>query len=259
MKSHDFLTDSYQTAEGAAAWPYSLLPSLFYYSRMLRIVMRSSRMARTNVYDEEAWAASSREIIAALEKVGVRFSIEGRDHLKQLSGPCVFVGNHMSTLETFVLPGLLVPFTHLTFVIKRSLMEYPVFRHVMATRDPVVVDRTNPREDFKVVMEEGAKRLSAGVSIVVFPQTTREDQFDPAHFNTIGVKLAKRAEVPVIPVALKTDAWSNGRFIKDFGPIRPQKTVHFAFGEPLTVTGNGQQQQAAVVDFIQTKLSQWQD
>ncbi len=259
MKSHDFLTDSYQTAEGAAAWPYSLLPSLFYYSRMLRIVLRSSRMARTNVYDEEAWAASSRDIIEALEKVGVRFSIEGRDHLKELSGPCVFVGNHMSTLETFVLPGLLVPFTPLTFVIKRSLMEYPVFRHVMATRDPVVVDRTNPREDFKVVMEEGAKRLFAGVSIVVFPQTTREDQFDPAHFNTIGVKLAKRAEVPVIPVALKTDAWSNGRFIKDFGPIRPQKTVHFAFGEPLTVTGNGQQQQAAVVDFIQSKLDQWQD
>lgn len=258
MNSDKFQTDTYQTGPQAAAWPHRLLPSFFFYSQMVRIVWRASRAARQDAYNEEDWAASSREIIDALEKVGAKFHIEGRGHLKTLDGPCVFVGNHMSTLETFVLPALLVPFTPLTFVIKRSLMEYPIFRHVMATRDPVVVERSNPREDFKVVMEEGGKRLAAGSSVVVFPQTTRAAQFDPARFNTIGVKLAKRTGVPVVPVALKTDAWSNGRFIKDFGPILPEKTVHFAFGAPLTVSGNGQEQQAAVVDFIQEKLTQWQ-
>jgi 1-acyl-sn-glycerol-3-phosphate acyltransferase len=41
---------------------------------------------------------------AALENVGVRFEITGLDNLKSFEGPAVFIANHMSTLETFVLP-----------------------------------------------------------------------------------------------------------------------------------------------------------
>ncbi|MFA5515764.1 MAG: lysophospholipid acyltransferase family protein [Desulfuromonadales bacterium] len=232
-------------------------PSVFFYPAMFGIVWRSSRMARLGRYDDREWAASSAEIVAALETVGARFCIEGVENLASLPGPCVFLGNHMSTLETFVLPSLVTQHKPVTFVVKKSLLEYPIFRHVMVSRNPVVVERSNPREDFKTVMEEGLKRLEAGISIIVFPQTTRTPAFDPAHFNSIGTKLAKRAGVPVIPVALKTDAWSNGRFIKDFGPIKPSRKIHFAFGEPLTVTGAGQEAQAAVVRFIQGKLAEW--
>ena len=232
MNPSDLLTDQYRTPEDAGSVLGKLLPSLCYYSRMAAIVWRASRRARAGDYDDAAWAASSHEIIAALEGVGVRFAIEGREHLRDLPGPCVFIGNHMSTLETFVLPGLLIPFTRTTFVVKKSLTEYPVFRHVMVNRDPVVVERTNPREDFKVVMEEGGRRLADGISVVVFPQTTRTTAFDPEQFNTIGVKLAKRAGVPIVPVALKTDAWGNGR--------RPGRTgggggVHPGLFEPMAV------------------------
>ncbi len=258
MNSSDFLTDSYQTPATATSALCRFFPSFFFYRRMAAIVWRASRKARGGDYGTQDWAASSREIMAALERVGVRFAVAGREHLRDMPGPCVFVGNHMSTLETFVLPSLLVPFTPATFVIKRSLVEYPVFRHVMVSRNPVVVERSNPREDFKTVMEEGGKRLADGISVVVFPQTTRTVTFDPEQFNTIGVKLAKRAGVPVVPVALKTDAWGNGKHLKDFGPIDPGKPVHFAFGTPLAVSGNGQAEQAAVVAFIQEKLQQWQ-
>ncbi len=233
-------------------------PSLFFYIEMSGIVWRASRRARQGRYGDQEWGASSASILSALESVGVRLQIEGMENFTSLDGPCVFLGNHMSTLETFVLPTLIVARKPVTFVVKKSLVEYPVFRHVMVSRDPVVVGRSNPREDFKVVMEEGTQRLESGISIIVFPQTTRTPDFDPAEFNTIGVKLAKRAGVPVVPLALKTDAWGNGRFIKEFGPINPGKKVHFAFGEPLPVTGNGQEAQAAVVSFIQEKLAAWQ-
>ena len=59
--------------------------------------------------------------------------------------------------------------------------------------------------------------------------------FDPEQFNTIGVKLAQKAKVPIIPLALKTNAWGNGKVLKDFGCIDTSKTVHFAFGEPIEV------------------------
>lgn len=247
----------YRTDERPVApWRRSF-PSLFYYVPMAGIVWRASRLARLGRYGDREWGESSAAIIRALEGVGVRFRIEGVENFATLPGPCVFIANHMSTLETFVLPSLIVRHKPVTFVVKRSLIDYPVFRHVMVSRSPVVVERVNPREDFKVVMEEGLKRIESGISIVVFPQTTRTPDFDPAQFNTIGIKLAKRAGVPVVPVAVRSDAWGNGRLIKDFGPIDPSKTVRFAFAPPFSVDGNGQAEHAAVIDFIQRKLAEW--
>lgn len=257
MENPRLVQDQYVTDVHAASPLCRVLPSFFYYTRMARIVFSAGRVARRGFYDDERWRRDSRCIVEALERVGVHFAVEGLDHLHQTQGPRVVVGNHMSTLETFVLPWLLLPLGPLTFVVKRSLVQYPVFRHVMLSRNPVVVERTNPREDFKVVMEEGQARLAAGISIVVFPQTTRTTEFDPEEFNSIGVKLAKRAGVSIVPLALKTDAWSNGRLIKEFGPIDPGKTVHLAFGEPLSVQGSGQAEQARIVSFIQRKLGEW--
>jgi 1-acyl-sn-glycerol-3-phosphate acyltransferase len=183
--------------------------------------------------------------------------IEVIDHFRDIEGPCVFIGNHMSTLETFLLPSIIVPSKRVTYVVKRSLVEYPVFGHVMRSRDPIVVGRTNPREDLTAVFEGGAKRLGEGISIVVFPQTTRTETFDPAGFNSIGIKLARRARVPVVPVALKTDAWGNGKLFKDFGRIDPALVAHIAFGQPLLVQGSGAEEHQRVIDFIRETLLAW--
>jgi len=82
-------------------------------------------------------------------------------------------------------------------------------------------------------------------------------EFDPREFNTIGVKLAKRADVPVIPFALKTDAWGNGKMVKDFGRIDPSRTVHFAFGAPLRVTQQGAAEHQEIIRFIVSNLKAW--
>jgi 1-acyl-sn-glycerol-3-phosphate acyltransferase len=150
------------------------------------------------------------------------------------------------------------PLKPVTFVIKESLLTYPVFQHIMRSRDPVAVTRNNPRQDLKIVLEEGEDRLSRGVSIIVFPQTTRTNTFDPAQMSSIGVKLAKKAGVPVVPLALKTDAWMNGKYIKDFGRLNVMKQVFFAFGPRLEVVGKGNEELRVVTDFIGAKLLGWQ-
>ncbi|MDX9759154.1 MAG: lysophospholipid acyltransferase family protein, partial [Bacteroidota bacterium] len=198
------------------------------------------------------------DIINALEHAGCRLHIEGMEHLRGLHGPAVFVANHMSTLETFVLPALINPVRRCTFVIKPSLMDYPVFGHVMRSRDPIVVTRDNPRQDLQTVLEEGARRLAAGTSIVLFPQTTRSRTFDPTKFNSLGVKLAKNAGVPIVPVALKTDAWANGRLLKDFGPVFPHLPIHIHFATPVAIDGNGRAAHDTAVAFIAARLGAWQ-
>ena len=233
------------------------MPSFDFYRRMAAIVFRASSLAKRGRYGDSEWAQSSLAIMKALEHIGVVFEVTGADHFVNVEGPCAFIGNHMSALETFVLPCIIEPFKDVTFVVKQSLIDYPIFRHVMRSRDPIVVSRTNPREDLKAVLEGGTARLNAGRSVIIFPQTTRTPDFDPAEFNTIGIKLAKKAGVPVIPIALKTFAWGNGKHLKDFGRIDPSKRVYFTFGEPLTITGNGAAEHGKIIEFISNSLRAW--
>lgn len=258
MEPLRFDHDSYTTGAGTISLPARLMTSALFYANIVRIVIKASRKAKGGTYDTAAWCESSLATLRALEQVGVRLEITGFDNFRSIEGPCVFIGNHMSTLETFVLPVLIAQIKDTTFVVKQSLIEYPVFKHVMRSRNPVTVGRANPRDDLRAVLDEGTERLKAGRSIIIFPQTTRTPVFDPSQFNTIGIKLAKKADVPVVPIALKTDAWGNGAYIKDFGRIDPAKTVHFAFGKPLRISGRGDQEHQQIIDFISGNLKEWE-
>lgn len=260
MPSEELLNyddDVYRTAPRNVSWFCSTFPAVNFYSRFWWYVYRSSRLARRGLYDSPAWSRSSLEVLEALERVGVRFEVSGVENIRRLDSPCVLIGNHMSMLETIIFPCIIQPVRDVTFVVKQSLVNYPVFRHVLRSRDPIAVNRENPREDFQAVIKGGVERLGRGISIVVFPQTKRSQTFDPAEFNSIGVKLAQRAGVPVIPTALVTDAWGTGSWLKDIGPIDSTKTVHIAFGQPLTIEGRGAEQHQQVIEFIQGKLRDW--
>jgi 1-acyl-sn-glycerol-3-phosphate acyltransferase len=229
---------------------------MFYPQWLWHVCIHSSRAAK-RFYSGDEWAEGSLAVMRSLENVGVKFEIDGIKNISSFDGPAVFIGNHMSVLETFVLPCIIQPLKPVTFVVKISLIDTPVFKHLMRSREPITVGRTNPREDLKAVLEEGAKKLQAGISIVIFPQSTRSVVFKPEEFNTLGVKLASRTSVPIVPFALKTDAWGIGKHLKDFGPIDRNKKVHFTFGEPMMVNGRGTEQHEKIIKFIQEKLYEW--
>ncbi|HKL25414.1 MAG TPA: lysophospholipid acyltransferase family protein [Desulfuromonadales bacterium] len=256
--THFFKHDAYHTQPRPIGWLTKTFPSVAFYRQILALVLRSSRLATRGDYDLAAWQASSIESLKILENVGCQIHITGLQHLAEIDEPCVFIGNHMSTLETFALPAILLNGkTDLTYVVKRSLTEYPFFKHVMNTRNPIVVDRVNPRDDLKAVMTEGTQRLESGYSVIIFPQHTRSVELTPDTFNSIGVKLAARTGAKVVPVALLTWAWSQGRFLKDFGPLIPSRPIHFAIGKPMAISGKGQQEHEQVIRFIQEHMEKW--
>lgn len=251
------ISETYTSKTPSGGFFSRLCPSVSHFLRVLGVVVRAGSKAHKKQYSAADWVESSVETVSSIEKSGVRVSIEGLQHIRALEGPCVFIGNHMSTLETFALPSIIQPFKDVTFVVKESLLNYPFFGAVLASRDPIVVGRTNPRQDLTAVLEGGKERLERGRSIIVFPQSTRSSNFDLNYFNSIGVKLARRAGVPVLPIAIKTDAWTMGRFLKDFGPVDNKKDVHFRFGPPLTIVGNGKKEHDEVCAFISAALQQW--
>ncbi len=231
--------------------------SLVYYIRLLYILFHASFPARRGSLDNAKWAMYSHRVLRAVELVGGNVNISGLQSVSEQQGPVVYIGNHMSLVETLILPGIVLAFSRVNFVIKEELRHYPVFGPIFRALGLIAVSRKNPREDFKAVLSEGHKFISNGGSVIIFPQATRSVEFDEQAFNTLGVKLASRAGVPVVPVAIKTDFHGNGKWIKDMGPINPQKTLYFKFGHPLPVSGRSREIHRQVVEFITQNLSAW--
>jgi 1-acyl-sn-glycerol-3-phosphate acyltransferase len=233
------------------------LASPAYYAGVIEVVFRHGRVARRGDYTRFLWATGALEIIRVVEAIGGRVEIGGLSGVAGHPEPVVFVANHMSMIDAFFLPGVLLPFRDITFVVKRSLLNYPYFGAVMRAVRPVAVDRENPRDDLRKVLGQGEGHLAEGRSVVVFPQATRNPVFDRSVFNSLGVKLARRAGVMVVPVALKTDFQDHGRVFKDVGRIDPRKTIHIQFGDPMPVEGGGQVTHERVANFIADHLRRW--
>ncbi len=232
---------------------------LYFTLKYAYIVFKTRRQALNKIYDRKLWADSSFYIFRIIEKTGGKFHITGMENITAGTGPVLFICNHMSTLETMILPCIIAPHREVTFVVKESLVRHPLFGDVMRSRDPIVVGRSDPRKDLEAVMNGGMERLSKGISIIIFPQSTRSLEFKPEDFNSIGVKLAKKAGVPVVPIAIKTDFWGNGKWIKELGPLDSSKRIYIKFGEPFSITGNGREENQRIISFIKASLEEWKD
>ena len=252
--------DRYDTPEGVprALSEYFLLGSRWsVYSHFFGTIIRSRALALRGLYGDEAWANSSVEIIGNLERCGAKFHIAGMDRARKVEGPLVFVANHMSTMETLVLPGLIRPMKEVTYVVKDKLIGGFFWGPIMRSRDPIVVTRRDPRADLEAVLREGQARLAAGISVIVFPQGTRTESWKREGFNSLGVKLASKAGVPILPVALKTDYWGSSGLFRGFGPVHRNREVYLEFGESIAVSGRGKAEQEHCLDFIESRLKAW--
>lgn len=254
------LTDSneYRSPDRQISGLSRKLPSLCFYRNILPYMWEASRLAKKGRYSTERCVHDTLLIMRALESVGIRFEVENLASFRNLKTPCVFISNHMSALETFVLPCLIVPDRNITFVIMAGLLKFPVYKHIIASRDPIILPRGGARRDLETVLQEGQAMLKQNISVVIFPQGTRTVNFDTTGFSSIGVKLAKHAGVPVVPIAVRSDAWGNNGFpINHFGRIDPTKPVRMSFGDPIYVQGNGKWEHEVITYFITDKLRQW--
>jgi 1-acyl-sn-glycerol-3-phosphate acyltransferase len=255
-----FPGNEYQTPENKKRklWDKLVLgTNIYFVLRYIRIIRVNAKSALAGTYDRKAWSESSIDVLNLTEDCGAKYHITGLNYLHQLEGPVVYVSNHMSTLETMIYPGIIAPEMPVTFVVKESLMTAPLFGPVMRSREPITVKRENVREDLMAVMLKGQQKLKEGISIIIFPQSTRTTEFNPREFNSMGIKLAHKANVKVVPMAIKSDFWGNGTLVKEFGKLYRKNKVFIEFGEPFSVNGNGKEDHERVTAWIMDRLKKW--
>ncbi len=262
MKSNNnYLTrNNYHTDENhprAFLDKLSLGTSAYFAVRFIAKLVANRRLAIADKFDTQMWARGSMDIFKFIERCGGRFHVEGLDNINKTDEPVVFIGNHMGMLETMIFPGLIASRREVTFIVKDSLVSHSLFGPIMKARKPITVERKDPMADFKKVMSDGVEYLKNNISVVVFPQSQRKVEFVPAEFNSLGIKLAKKAKVHVVPVAIKTDFWKNGKRFKDIGHLDRKLPIHIKFGEPFIIDGPGKKEHQMVVDFIEENLKSW--
>ncbi|KJR40849.1 phospholipid/glycerol acyltransferase [Candidatus Magnetoovum chiemensis] len=228
-----------------------------FYLNMLSYLYKWSALADKGLLNDEQFLIASCEFYDLCESVGMQIEASGLENAQNITAPCVFISNHLSSFETFALPALIGQKYPISIVIKPSLIKYPIFGTIMRARHPIVVSRNDPKEDLKTVLTAGAESIKSGRSVLLFPQASRSSHFDPKNFNSLGIKLAKRTDAQVIPIALKTDVWGNGKYVKDIGKIDLSRAAYIKIGAPFSVTGNGKAEHAYIIDFISENFKNW--
>jgi 1-acyl-sn-glycerol-3-phosphate acyltransferase len=141
-------------------------------------------------------------------------------------GPVIFVSNHESALDIWVLFATLG--RSFRFMAKQELFRIPVFGWYLRMGGHIPVDRSSPSRSFASLRRAGAS-VRAGTSLVVFPEGTRSADGRIHAFKPGSFVVAKEAGVPIVPVA-----------ISGSGAITPTKviavhpgTIRVAAGDPI--------------------------
>jgi 1-acyl-sn-glycerol-3-phosphate acyltransferase len=159
--------------------------------------------------------------------LGIRYRVIGRENLPATAS--VVLSKHQSAWETIALQQILPP---LCYVLKRELLRVPFFGWGLASIPGIAIDRAAGKDAMSQVVEQGRARLKEGLWVVVFPEGTRVAPGTTRRYKPGGAILAKRAGVPVVPVAHNAgEFWKRNAFIK-----RPGEIV-VSIGPVITVKG----------------------
>ena len=145
-----------------------------------------------------SWPRLSRSIAvawcrAALRLARLRLIVTGAPHT---AGPTLFIANHTSYLDIPALASLF----EAPFVAKSEVAGWPLFGWMAKVRGTAFVDRdpSKAREQYEALKS----RLSAGESLVLFPEGTSTNGLTVAPFKTALFGVADPAtDVVVQPVA----------------------------------------------------------
>jgi 1-acyl-sn-glycerol-3-phosphate acyltransferase len=176
---------------------------------------------------------------------GVRIEVEGLDLIPR-DRPVVVMCNHQSQWETFYLQLLISP---QATILKRELLWVPFFGWGLALLRPIAIDRSKASQALKTLLRVGQERLREGVSVVIYPEGTRQAPGTIGPFNPGGAMLAARAGVEVLPMSHNSgDCWPSRSLMRIPGVIR------LRIGAPIPVEGKSAKQIVAEAEtWIRTQ------
>lgn len=241
--------------------PSGLITTRFSFavSRVFPMCAVYEALGRLNT---DKWAEFCFSTVTMPESLGMNVELEGWQDRAAYKGPVVYLCNHMSTYETIFLPPVLLTYGPFNVVAKASLTHLPFLGKAAAHMGLVGIGRKNPKADLLALFDIGSKRIAEGSSFLIFPQGTRQAVFERRHFSSIGAKLAEKAGVPIVPLAIDSRCMPTrekgllSKVFKDFGTVDTSYDIRLAAG-PVIPCGKSRDMHEACFDWIAGKLESW--
>jgi 1-acyl-sn-glycerol-3-phosphate acyltransferase len=128
----------------------------------------------------------------------VRVEIEG---LENIDGgrPQILIANHSGLHDILSLSAYLP--IQFRWIAKKPLFRVPFMGWHMRRSGYIPIDRENPREAAKSIME-AAGIIQGGVNAIAFPEGTRSRTGELGKFYSGAFSLALRTGVPLVPVVV---------------------------------------------------------
>jgi len=182
----------------------------------------------------------------ALALAGIRYRVRGREHLPR-GRTAVYCANHQSNVDAPLLFLVLHPRLRLLF--KREFEKVPILGPACRVAGFVPVERDNPAQS-QAAVDEAAAELARGRSFLVFPEGTRSRTEELLPFKKGSFIMAIKAQVPVVPVAIRggRSAMAKGSAI-----IRPAR-VEVRIGQPIETAGLGLGDRNRLVDQVRRAI-----
>jgi 1-acyl-sn-glycerol-3-phosphate acyltransferase len=147
--------------------------------------------------------------------LNITTNIIGQENVKK--SPCIIISNHQSTWETLAFQTI---FPAHTWVLKQELLWLPIFGWSLAMLKPIIINRGDKLKAIKKVIKQGTERLNKGISIVIFPEGTRQPYKHLGEYQNGGAAIAKKSGYGIVPVYHNAgNIWPKGSFIKKPGVI----------------------------------------
>jgi 1-acyl-sn-glycerol-3-phosphate acyltransferase len=180
--------------------------------------------------------------------VWLKYRARGIENLP--SGPALIIANHQSFLDPLLI-GLPLQ-RPVSFLARDTLFKVPLIGWILRSTYVMPIRREAAgMESLRVSLQ----RLEEGYLVGVFPEGTRSHDGRLGVMKPGVVALVRRAQVPLIPVALSGtfEAMPRGAFF-----LRP-RPVRVVFGTPISVeelaTFQGRGSEAALVSLVTERLT----
>lgn len=165
------------------------------FLKMQRLEKQGKTLEKQEIIDREVaiWAQK------LLSHIKLNVSVSGEENLPKKGQVVVFAANHQSYLDIPILLANIAPPPPL--LAKKELGDIPLFGFWMRQLGCVFVKRSDARSGMDA-MKDAQSAVENGRCMVVFPEGTRSKGEEMAEFQAGVVRIALRAKVPIVPIAI---------------------------------------------------------
>lgn len=141
--------------------------------------------------------------------------------------PYIFMANHVNIFDGFILYGYIPSF--IRGVELESHFSWPVWGTITRKIGNIPISHNNPKAALKS-LDKASKEITKGTSIIILPEGHRTRNGELQTFMRGPFRLAKKANVDIIPIAMK-GLWDRKSVNSKI--VHPG-TVEFVVGNPIT-------------------------